>query len=199
MDYYAEHIDLERLALGDTKVFRQFFLEYYPKVKAFIVYFVKSEAVAEDLSQDIFEHIWRHKDFLTNLKSLNAYVFRMAKNFSINYLNHKIIEEKHCESYAPLEEYSIEEELYVKELELLIQLTVEKMPKQRRLIFEMSRIKNLKNAEIAEKLNISKSTVENHLNLALKQIREVTSLSILFFCKKNQFSIGCKGRFNCLS
>jgi RNA polymerase sigma-70 factor (ECF subfamily) len=45
----------------------------------------------------------------------------------------------------------------------------------------MSRIKNLKNAEIAEKLNISKRTVENHLNLAIKQIREVTALSILFF------------------
>jgi RNA polymerase sigma-70 factor (ECF subfamily) len=181
MDGHAEHIDIEQLASGNAKIFRQFFMEYYPKVKAFITFFVKSEATAEDLSQDVFEHVWKHKDFLTNLKSLNAYMFRMAKNSAINYLNHKTIEEIHSASYVPLEEYSIEEKLYVRELELLIQLTVEKMPQQRRRIFEMSRIKNLKNAEIAEKLNISKRTVEAHLNLAIKQIREVTALSILFF------------------
>jgi RNA polymerase sigma-70 factor (ECF subfamily) len=181
MDNYTEYVDLKQLASGDAKAFRQFFMEYYPKVKAFIACFVKSEAIAEDLSQDVFEHVWRHKDFLTNLKSLNAYMFRMAKNFSINYLNHKTIEENQCASYVSVGEYSIEEKLYVKELELLIQLTVERMPKRRRLIFEMSRIKNLKNAEIAEKLNISKRTVETHLNLAMKQIKEVTALSFLFF------------------
>jgi RNA polymerase sigma-70 factor (ECF subfamily) len=181
MDNHAEHIDLEQLASGNTKVFRQFFMEYYPKVKAFITCFVKSEATAEDLSQDVFEHVWKHKDFLSNLKSLNAYMFRMAKNSAINYLNHKTVEESHYASYVPLEEFSIEENLYVRELELLIQLTVEKMPQQRRRIFEMSRIKNMKNAEIAEKLNISKRTVETHLNLAIKQIREVAALSILFF------------------
>jgi RNA polymerase sigma-70 factor (ECF subfamily) len=181
MDSHAAHIDTEKLASGDTKVFRQFFMEYYPKVRTFIIYFVKSEAIAEDLSQDIFEHIWRHKDFLTNLKSLNAYMFRMAKNYAINYLNHKTVEENYKASRVPLGEYSTEEKLYVKELELLIQLTVEKMPQQRRRIFEMSRIENLKNAEIAEKLNISKRTVENHLNLAIKQIREITALSVLFF------------------
>jgi RNA polymerase sigma-70 factor (family 1) len=148
---YVEYIDLEKIASGDAKVFYQLFMEYYPKVKTFIARFVKSEATAEDLSQDVFEHIWTHKDFLTNLKSLNAYMFRMAKNSVINYLNHKTIEEAHLASYVPLEEYSMEEKLYVKELELLIQLTVEKMPKQRRRIFEMSRIENLKNVEIAEK------------------------------------------------
>jgi RNA polymerase sigma-70 factor (ECF subfamily) len=156
-------------------------MEYYPKVKSFITCFVKSETIAEDLSQDIFEQIWRQKDFLSNLKSLNAYIFRMAKNTAINCLNHQTIEENYVSSCVHLPEYSMEEELYAKELELLIQLTVEKMPEQRRRIFEMSRIKNLKNAEIAEKLNISKRTVETHLNLAIKQIKEVVSLSVLFF------------------
>jgi RNA polymerase sigma-70 factor (ECF subfamily) len=177
-----EHIDLEQLASGDHEAFRRLFMLYYPKVKTFIVYFVKSEAIAEDLSQDVFEDIWLNRDLLSNLKSLNAYLFRMAKNASINYLNHKVVVENYAVSYTHLlPEHSIEEELYAKELELLIQLTVEKMPEQRRRIFEMSRIKNLKNAEIAEKLNISKRTVEAHLNLALKQIREVTALSLLFF------------------
>jgi RNA polymerase sigma-70 factor (ECF subfamily) len=176
-----KYIDLEKLALGNQDAFRLLFMKYYPKVKYFITYFVKTEAVAEELSQDIFEYIWLNKEYLADIKSLNAYLFHIAKNKSINYLNHQKIEEDYASSYMDLSEYSIEEELYAKELKLLIQLTVEKMPEQRRRIFEMSRMKNLKNSEIAEKLNISKKTVENHLNLALKQIREVTALSILFF------------------
>ncbi len=40
-------------------------------------------------------------------------------------------------------------------------------------IFIMSRFENLKNEEIAQELNITKKTVENHLNLALKQIRQM--------------------------
>jgi RNA polymerase sigma-70 factor (ECF subfamily) len=177
-----EYIDLDKLALGNSDTFRLLFMKYYPKVKCFITYFVKTEAIAEELSQDIFEYIWVNKEYLADIKSLNAYLFHIAKNKSINYLNHKRIEEDYALSYTELtQEYSIEEELYAKEFELLIQLTVEKMPEQRRRIFEMSRTKNLKNSEIAEELNISKKTVENHLNLALKQLREVTALAMLFF------------------
>jgi RNA polymerase sigma-70 factor (ECF subfamily) len=181
MQHNEEHIDIEKLASGNHDTFRQLFMKYYPKVKYFITYFVKTEAIAEELSQDIFEYIWVNKEYLSDVKSLNAYLFHIAKNKSINYLNHQKIEEDYALTYMDMQEYSIEEELYAKELELLIQLTVEKMPEQRRRIFEMSRINNLKNSEIAEKLNITKKTVENHLNLALKQIREVTALSILFF------------------
>jgi RNA polymerase sigma-70 factor (ECF subfamily) len=178
---YDESVDLEKLTLGDHEAFRRLFMRYYPKVKCFINYFVKSEAIAEDLSQDIFEYIWMNRDMLSNLKSLNAYLFRIAKNKSINYLNHKLIEEDYTSSCINQKEYQIDEEIYAKELELLIQLTVEKMPAQRRFIFELSRNKHLPNAEIAEKLNISKKTVENHLNLALKQIRGVIKISSIFF------------------
>jgi RNA polymerase sigma-70 factor (ECF subfamily) len=181
MEYRDAGIDLDKLALGDHEAFRRLFMAYYPKIKIFITHFVKSEAIAEELSQDVFEHIWTEKDSLPNLKSINAYLFRMAKNAAINHLNHKTVEENYASSYTLLEEYSMEEEILAKELKLQIQLTVEKMPKQRRLIFELSRIKNLKNIEIAEKLNISKRTVETHLNLALNQIRRVTALSFSFF------------------
>lgn len=169
-----EHIGLEKQAWDDRNTFYQLYMKYFPKVKSFINYFVKSEMAAEDLSQDIFEHLWMNRERLFDMEALNAYLFRMAKNYSINYLCHKTVEEDYASSHAiDLQEYSTEEEIDAKDVELLIQLTVEKMPEQRRRIFEMSRNKNLKNTEIAEKLNISKKTVENHLNLALKQIKKV--------------------------
>ena len=172
-----EHIGLEKQAWDDRNTFYRLYMEYFPKVKGFIHYFVKSGTVAEDLSQDIFEHLWMNRARLFGMDDLSAYLFRMAKNYSINYLCHKTGEDDYASSHI-LDglDCLTEEEIYAKDIELLIQLTIGKMPEQRRKVFEMSRIKNLKNTEIAEILNISKKTVENHLNLALKQIRKVTHI-----------------------
>ena len=51
-------------------------------------------------------------------------------------------------------------------------MIVETMPPQRKMIYRMSRNEGLSNTEIAENLQLSKKTVENHLNLALKGIAE---------------------------
>jgi RNA polymerase sigma-70 factor (ECF subfamily) len=177
-----EHLYLQKLAFGDHEAFRYFFMTYYPKLKVFMNQFVCSETIAEDLSQDIFEKIWLNREYASNLQSFNAYVYRIAKNTAINYLEHKAVEENYIFSLPSfLPEIFIEEEIDTKELELLIQLTVEKMPEQRRRIFTMSRIEGLKNMEIAEKLNLSTRTVEAHLYQALRQIREVIAALLVFF------------------
>jgi len=176
-----EHIYLEELALGDLEAFRYFFMAYFPKMKAFINHFVYSEAIAEDLSQDIFEKIWLNREYASNLKSFNSYIYRMAKNMALNYIEHKNIEDNYITSHPTFQsEVTIEEEIDAKELELIVQLTVEKMPEQCRRVFKMSRIDGLKNIEIAEKLNLSKRTVEAHLNHALKQIKKAIAAMYVF-------------------
>jgi len=176
-NYEREHIYNEKLALGDIEAFHYFFITYHPKMKAFLNHFVCSETIAEDLLQDVFEKIWINREYASNLKSFNAYIYRMTKNMAINYLEHKMIEDNFISSYPVfLPEITIEEEIDANELELIIQMTIEKMPNQRRKIFTMSRIEGFKNLEIAEKLNLSKRTVETHLNHALKQIRKAISL-----------------------
>lgn len=171
---------IERLALGDHDAFRHIFMKYFPKMKYFIAHIVKSEDIAEELSQDVFEKIWRNREELTNLRSFSSYLYRMSKNTAINYIEHQYVEKTYVENYKADLDFSLEDELDAKEIKLLILLEVDKMPEQRKRIFMMSRFENFKNEEIAEKLNITKKTVENHLNLALKQIRKTINF-ISFF------------------
>ena len=65
------------------------------------------------------------------------------------------------------------------EMQLVIRLTLEKMPERRRLIFELSRFKELSYKEIAERLNISIRTVEHQVYLVLIELKKV--LLFLFF------------------
>ncbi|HZK69437.1 MAG TPA: sigma factor-like helix-turn-helix DNA-binding protein, partial [Paludibacter sp.] len=68
---------------------------------------------------------------------------------------------------------NIEEALFAKELESLIEIAVCQMPAQRKLIYTMSRIEGVSNGEIAERLHLNKRTVENHLTAALANVRKM--------------------------
>ena len=48
-----------------------------------------------------------------------------------------------------------------------------------RSIYRMSREEGLSNEQIAEKMGLQKKTVENHINLALRDIREMLKILIL--------------------
>ena len=52
---------------------------------------------------------------------------------------------------------------------------LDELPPKRRKIYELSRIEGLSYKEIAEKMNISEKTVETHIRLSLKTIKEALS------------------------
>ena len=172
---------IKELVLGSHDAFRCLFMNYFPKVKYFISHLTKSEIIAEELAQDIFMRIWESREQLGAVESFNSYVYRMAKNMALNYLRRKYVEESYLEEYEGETELTIEGELYAREIKLLEQLTVSRMPRKRKAIYEMSRREGLTNDEIATRMGISKKTVENHLNLALKEIRKTLFLFTSFF------------------
>lgn len=167
--------------------FQQFFTIYFPKVKNYARMLLKSEVDAEDVSQDIFCKLWTQPEiWLDNEKELDNYLFIMTRNTILNIFKHQQIEQEYQESY--LEKAVIHElmeteatlnNIYYEEMQLVIRLTLEKMPERRRLIFELSRFKELSYKEIAEKLNISIRTVEHQVYLALLELKKM--LLFLFF------------------
>lgn len=179
---YKEEERLRALSCDDMKAFDAIFIEYFPKIKRFLSGFLDSTD-AEDLSQDLFVKLWQNRSILIGIENLNAYLYRVAKNTLYSYLERTLKAET-----SPIETYSdistseaLEETLFAKELEELIDLTIERMPCQRKTIFIMSRKEGLTNQEIAERLTISKRTVETHISAALSDIRKVLSLLLLFF------------------
>lgn len=174
------NILLSRIAAGDNEAFKTLFEMFYPKVKIFLVKFLRDENTAEDISQDIFVKIWTYREALPDIRSFNTYLYRMTRNAALNHLrgNHSKID---ISKMSVLDDKDIEAEYQTKEKELLIRLTVEHMPPQRQRIFKMSREQGLSNDEIALKLGISKKTVENNITLALKDLRDVILAFLVFF------------------
>jgi len=175
------HQTIQALQRGDHKAFEDMFVAYFTKVKCFILQLVRAESEAEELAQDVFVRIWTNHSSVDPDKSFDAWLFTVAYNTAMNYLKHKLVEDKYQEvHFSPDFATTPEEIMYAKEINLLIEMTVNRMPEQRRRIFQMSRNDGHSNEEIAGQLQITKKTVENQLSLALKELRKVISLFFLF-------------------
>lgn len=168
------------IAAGDTEAFKTLFEMFFPKVKVFLVKLLKDDKASEDIAQDIFVKLWSMGPSLPEISSFNAYLYGMTKNAAINYLRDRKPSVDISELLIMCDG-DIEQEYYRKEKELLVRLAVEQMPSQRKRIFTMSRYQGMTNDEIAKSLGLSKHTVENHLTLALKELREIVVAFVLFF------------------
>lgn len=152
-----------------NKKFEQFFILTFPKVKAFAWKLLHSEEDAEDIAQDIFVKLWNNPEMWENKETWDSYIYTVARNQIYNFLKHQSVEfsyqEKLSQEDAPSFEFDTYDKLYAKELQLLIKLTLDNMPEQRRKVFSMSRQQGMSNQEIADSLRLSIRTVERHIYL----------------------------------
>lgn len=164
--------------------FEEIFIQYFPKVRTFAAILLKSEQEAEDVAQDIFVKLWEQPD-LWEGDLVRNYLYTMVKNHVFNRIKRKNIESRYIQSQINLQ--SLEEmtefkdplnEIYHEELQLLLKLSLEQMPEKRRQVFEMSRFQHLSNHEIAERMNVSVRTVEQHLYLVLKDLKKLLTIAI---------------------
>lgn len=154
-------------------VFEAVFKQFAPSMYNIAVRYVKDEDDANDMVQDVFLNLWKGAENLDERAPINHYLARATVNTCLN----RIKKEQRKEVYAkeqmhttpPVENnHSLLEH---KELEAKYRSALEKLPEQCRRVFEMSRLKGLSPAEIAEQLNISINTVYAHLTTALKRLR----------------------------
>ena len=145
----SNNIDIKTLEAfqdGNHKAFETVFIAYYNKTKTFIDGYIKSESDAEELTEDLFVNLWINHDSIDASKSFSSYLHTIARNSAINFLKHKYVHDTYLNSSQEIEYSSTsEEDLIAKELGLLIDDIVGKMPEQRKMIYTLSRQEGLSN------------------------------------------------------
>ncbi|WP_073570871.1 RNA polymerase sigma-70 factor [Algoriphagus zhangzhouensis] len=183
----------KNLQNGCQKAFEEVYNQYHKKIFGFCIKYGLNQSEAEEITQIVFIKVWENRNKIDPEKKLYSYILTMSKNIIIDSFKAKI-------KYQAAKEYqmnfmkpvnNVEQNIHLTELQSSIEEALTKLPERRREVFELSRIQGLSNKEIANQLGISIKTVENHLNLALQDFKEVfkeekvgIGLSvILFLCQ----------------
>jgi RNA polymerase sigma-70 factor (ECF subfamily) len=171
---YIDSLLIEKINQGDTKAFEELYYKYSEKLFYFAIRYLKTKEDAEGLVQEIFIKIWENRSTLKTGLSFNAYLFTIARNAIFN-LHRKNLNEKVYKEYLRnyLDEYQnkTENDVILSDMKKRIEKKIEKLPPQRKLIFQLSRNEGLSYREISKKLKISEKTVEAHMRLTLKSLR----------------------------
>lgn len=171
---------LESIKDGCITTFENVYETYCDRIYSYIIKQCQSESLADEVVQQTFVRLWEKKSLLSLEHTLESQLFRMAKTIFIDELRKAAHQRRYLESLQ-LNLYleNMEEKIEQKsELELVLSL-IDDMPPKRKQVFLMSRLENLSYLEIAEKLSISPRTVENHISLAIKQLRRFMGFFII--------------------
>mgnify|MGYP000403610787 CR=1 FL=1 len=163
---------------GDLNAFKDVYTHYSGMMYIFFSRKVKNEEDANDLVQELFIRLWKNKASIDASKPLKPYLYKVATNLAIDHLRKKV-------TLTNTIVYDNEEEGEVVLAEGFdvsdrINEEIARLPKQQREVFCLSRYENLKYKEIAETMNLSVKTVENHIGRALKTLRKNLSDLMIF-------------------
>lgn len=171
---------IKGLKRADEDFFDLLFKNYFTRLTAFAAEYVRDDEIAKNLVQDTFVTLWSKKNELEESVNLNAWLYSTIKFHCLNYLRSIKVSTAYQEQaiskiQATLNYYSLSEldtsNLTFKEIERIVEQTIELLPEQCRKVFMLSRFEHKKNREIAEELDISIKTVESHMSKALKVMR----------------------------
>lgn len=162
------------LKAGDEIVFKEIFDEYHHKIYFYILSKTHSTYLAEETTQLTFIKLWQYKNSLDETISISCQIFRIAKTTCFDLLR-KEATKANAWQHAEKKEMgtnNISKTLDSKELQQKLNTLVNRMPPARKKVFELSRYNGFSHKEIAQMLSLSTKTVENHIALALKYLKQ---------------------------
>lgn len=157
---------------ADTEAFAQIYKEFAPKMRCFVSKVVaRQSAYGRCRAQCLHAFVGEPGDH-SESGIFGPLSFPAARNAIFDIYEHqKIVMQYERKSAKARTMFSIDEQINAENLAMMIELVIDRMPPQRQRIFRMSRYLGYSNSEIARHLNLSINTVNNHIVLALRELK----------------------------
>lgn len=159
---------------NDKVAFYNLYERYSKKLYGFVLRFLKQEADAEEIVQEVFIKIWESRNKIDVYSSFESFIFTVAYNATMSLLRKRMTENKYFEHLKSIQfenTSDIIEEIHFKELNEKIHSLLNELTPRQKEIFILSREEGLSHSEIAEKLNISVLTVKKHISNTLSFLK----------------------------
>lgn len=161
----------------DENGFKELFSSYYNVLCNYASQIVRDDHKSEDIVHEVFLKLWAKKSSL-NIKteSLKSYLFKATRNMAFEHIRTSQTKAKYEELYARFNSNKEEDRSLLEDKFLIkeaIKRSVRQLPPKCQEVYLLRTQNGLTFGEIANELNISPRTVENHMATAIKKLREL--------------------------
>jgi RNA polymerase sigma-70 factor (ECF subfamily) len=156
---------------GSHEAFVEVYNLLHIKVFRFYIKRVGEDDPAKDLTQQCFIRLWTFRHTLSAEHALEKQVFIIARSVLINYLKKEAVRK---EKLAPRKEELSEEHAHF-ELSGHVQAALDTLSPTRKKVVVLKTLQGFSNKEVADRMNISVKTVEDHITKAFRHLRQVVS------------------------
>lgn len=163
-----------RIQSGDATAFEVLFRAHHPGMCAFARRMVGSADIAEDLVQEVFLYVWRHRDSVQMRTTARVYLYSALRHGALRYFRHERVVQRHMPETLSLFDRSprqADANMLSAETLGLIRAAIGRLPERCRLVYTLHREQGLTYAEIAEVMQTSPKTVDVQMGRALKALR----------------------------
>jgi RNA polymerase sigma-70 factor, ECF subfamily len=178
MDEYQLRSLAQGVKDSDRQSFDTLFRTLYAPLVRYSYRYTLEKASACDIVQDAFVKLWQSRDRINPEQSIQAYLYQIVRNLSLNLLRDRKPEQQEPD----MELYILESDEYEQtmddydpsELSIDIDLVkqwVSQLPDRQREVIQLSRFDGLDHEEIAQVMSISSRTVNNHIVAAIRTLR----------------------------
>ena len=166
---------LIQLSEGNIFAYRHLFDHHFSDLCNFLLIYLHRKELAEDTALDIFTYVWEKRNSLQITATFKSFLFASAKNRAITLYrkeHQKMFSQ--IESSEPLMPNNADAQFLMEnnELRQLIENAILKLPEKSRQVYQLAWEEHLSYNEIAAQLGLSPKTVENHIGIALRKLRE---------------------------
>ncbi|MBP6022972.1 RNA polymerase sigma-70 factor [Ferruginibacter sp.] len=166
----------------DVAAYKKLFFHFFLPLKSFSFSILKTKEIAEEVVSDVLIEIWGRRKQLPGIEDLKMYLYVSVRNSSLRKLQQTqkttVLSLDELEVEFASADPDAEATLITGELAKKIELAIEQLPPQCKIIFKLAKEDKLKYKEIAVLLNISVKTIDNQLSTALKKIASVLNTPV---------------------
>lgn len=162
------------LRKGDIAAFEEIYNRYWPVLYSAAYKRVRSREVSQEIVQDLFTAFWLGRKEMDIRSSLKGYLFAAVRYKVLNHIEKEMVRRDYRSRLPEPSlrvDNSTEEAILLNDLHHQLDQELDQLPFKCRQVFELSRIAQKSNREIALELKISEKTVENHITKALRILR----------------------------
>ncbi len=170
---------------GNEAAYTELATRYYRTLLHYGLRFTPNVQIAEDALQDLFIHLWLHRQNLNDTPSVKFYLLKSFRHRIIKTLKPLAGEEELTVEFVDTwQEFSSEEVIIQNESELNLKNQVKELmtqlPTRQREVIYLRFFQGLKSDEIGVLLAIKPQSVSNILQRALSTLRDIWPISPSF-------------------